>query len=63
MAKKRHTTPYDANDYVTQGQPPIIVLSALMLLLAILTNVISNNAGAVIGTPVAIGIAAKLGLP
>ena len=49
--------------YVTLGQSPVIVLSALMLLFAILTNVISNNAAAVIGTPIAIGIATKLGLP
>ena len=49
--------------YVTNGQSPVIILSALMLLLAILTNVISNNAAAVIGTPIAIGIATKLGLP
>ena len=34
-----------------------------MLLLAILTNVISNNAAAVIGTPIAVGIAASLQLP
>ena len=49
--------------YATHGQSPVIILSALMLLLAILTNVISNNAAAVIGTPIAIGIATKLGLP
>ncbi|MBT3695935.1 MAG: SLC13 family permease, partial [Gammaproteobacteria bacterium] len=36
---------------------------ALMLLLAILTNVVSNNAAAVIGTPIAIGIANYLQLP
>ena len=40
-----------------------VVLSSLMLLLAILTNVVSNNAAAVIGTPIAIGIAAALQLP
>jgi di/tricarboxylate transporter len=34
-----------------------------MLLLAILTNVVSNNAAAVIGTPIAIGIAQALQLP
>lgn len=59
-----------ATDYVTAmflkataGATPTIILSALMLLLAILTNVISNNAAAVIGTPIAIGIAAQLGQP
>lgn len=40
---------------------PMVVLSALILLMAILTNVVSNNAAAVIGTPVAISIATALG--
>lgn len=48
---------------VTQGAGPTVVLSALMLLLAVLTNVVSNNAVAVIGTPIAVSIAAQLGLP
>jgi di/tricarboxylate transporter len=59
-----------ATDYVTsiflsatRGASPTVILSALMLLLAVLTNMISNNAAAVIGTPIAIGIAAQLGLP
>ena len=47
----------------TAGATPTVILSALMLLLAILTNVISNNAAAVIGTPIAISIAAQLGQP
>jgi di/tricarboxylate transporter len=34
-----------------------------MLLLAILTNVVSNNAAAVIGTPIAISVAAQLNAP
>lgn len=38
-------------------------LSGLMLLMAIMTNIVSNNAAAVIGTPIAIGIANQLGLP
>ena len=49
--------------FATQGASPTIILSALMLLLAILTNVVSNNAAAVIGTPIAIGIANYLQLP
>lgn len=49
--------------YVTEGASAAVVLSALMLLLAILTNVISNNAAAVIGTPIAIGIAQQLNMP
>jgi di/tricarboxylate transporter len=47
----------------TFGAPPWFVLSGLMLLMAILTNVVSNNAAAVIGTPIAISIAMELGLP
>lgn len=43
--------------------PPAGVLSALMLLLAILTNIVSNNAAAVIGTPIAISVANQLNLP
>jgi di/tricarboxylate transporter len=49
--------------YATHGASPAVILSALMLLLAVLTNVVSNNAAAVIGTPVAIGIAQQLQLP
>ena len=49
--------------FATQGASPTIILSALMLLLAVLTNVVSNNAAAVIGTPIAIGIANHLQLP
>ncbi|MEM1435701.1 MAG: SLC13 family permease [Pseudomonadota bacterium] len=45
---------------VTAGLSPALILSALMLLLAVLTNVVSNNAAAVIGTPIAVGIARQL---
>jgi len=48
---------------VTHGLPPAYILSALMFLMGMLTNVVSNNAAAVIGTPVAIQIAESLGLP
>ena len=34
-----------------------------MLLLAVFTNVVSNNAAAVIGTPIAVSIANQLALP
>jgi di/tricarboxylate transporter len=47
----------------TAGASPTVILSALMLLLAVLTNIVSNNAAAVIGTPIAVGIASQLGLP
>lgn len=40
---------------------PAFVISGLMLLMAILTNIVSNNAAAVIGTPIAVSIAAQMG--
>ncbi len=43
--------------------PPVGVISALMMLLAILTNIVSNNAAAVIGTPIAISVAQQLNMP
>ncbi len=49
--------------YITFGAPAAVVLMGLMLMMGILTNVVSNNAAAVIGTPIAIGIAQRLGLP
>ena len=45
------------------GLPTAMVLSAFMLLMTLLTNVVSNNAAAVIGTPIAISIASQLGAP
>lgn len=49
--------------YITFGAPPAVVLAGLMLMIGILTNIVTNNAAAVIGTPIAIGIAQRLGLP
>jgi len=40
-----------------------VILSGLILLMAALTNIVSNNAAGVIGTPIAIEIARQLGLP
>ncbi len=48
---------------VSGDASPKIMLSGLMLLMAILTNAVSNNATAVIGTPIAISIAAQMGQP
>jgi di/tricarboxylate transporter len=42
---------------------PRVVLAGLMLFMAVMTNIVSNNAAAVIGTPVGISIAGQLGLP
>ena len=49
--------------FATTDFTPTVVMSLLMLMLAILTNVVSNNAAAVIGTPIAVGIATQLNLP
>jgi len=49
--------------YITFGAPASVVLGGLMLMMGILTNIVSNNAAAVIGTPIAIGIAQRLGMP
>jgi di/tricarboxylate transporter len=42
--------------------PPAAMITILMLLMAIVTNFVSNNAAAIIGTPVAIAMAASLGV-
>ncbi len=44
------------------GLPPPMILSAFLLLMTILTNVVSNNAAAAIGTPIGISIAQQLGV-
>ena len=46
----------------TEALPVPMILSAFLLLMSIMTNVVSNNAAAVIGTPIAIGIAQQLGV-
>lgn len=47
---------------VSFGLSPGYIIASLMLLLAILTNIVSNNAAAVIGTPIAISVASQLNL-
>jgi di/tricarboxylate transporter len=56
---------YLAQAYVTSTADlsPVAVLSGLLLMMALLTNIISNNAAAVIGTPIALSIAQQLGQP
>lgn len=49
--------------YLSAGASAPFVLSGLMLLMALLTNIVSNNAAAVIGTPVAVSIAQQLDQP
>ncbi len=46
-----------------QNLPPPLVLSALLLVTALLTEIVTNNAIAVIATPIAISVASELGLP
>lgn len=45
------------------GADTTLMLSAMFLVVALLTNVLSNNATAVLFTPIAISSAQKLGLP
>jgi di/tricarboxylate transporter len=49
--------------YLLDGLSAAAVLSGLILLMAILTNIVSNNAAAVIGTPIAVSIATQLNVP
>jgi di/tricarboxylate transporter len=44
------------------GAPPAVLLSVLFALVALLTNVLSNNATAVLFTPIALALAQGLGV-
>jgi len=44
------------------GLPPPMILSAFLLLMTVMTNIVSNNAAAAIGTPIAVSIANQLGV-
>ena len=57
-------TDYLANAFInlTQGFSVIYILASLLFLMAIITNVVSNTAAAIVGTPVAIIIAQQLGV-
>jgi len=46
----------------TSALPTPFILSAFLLLMTFMTNIVSNNAAAVIGTPIAIAIATQLGV-
>ena len=48
---------------VAGGLSPQVVLAAVMVFLGVLTNFVSNNAAAAIGTPVALSIAQQIGAP
>jgi di/tricarboxylate transporter len=46
--------------WLMEGAPPGAILSVLFLLVAALTNVLTNNAAAVLFTPIAVNVATKL---
>ena len=45
-----------------EGLPVPVILSLFILVMTLLTNVVSNNAAAVIGAPIAVAIAQQLGV-
>jgi di/tricarboxylate transporter len=52
----------DAIAPYVDGLPPIVMLAALYLLTSILTEIVSNNAVAIVVTPIAISLAATSGV-
>jgi di/tricarboxylate transporter len=58
-------TQYIADLFVVVAAPvpTIVALGGLLLVIALLTEIVTNNAAAVLGTPVAIFIAQRLGVP
>jgi di/tricarboxylate transporter len=58
-------TQYIADLFVVAAAPvpTIVALGGLLLVIALLTEIVTNNAAAVLGTPVAIFIAQRLGVP
>ncbi|MGB5455629.1 MAG: SLC13 family permease [Gammaproteobacteria bacterium] len=49
--------------HITEGLSVVTILCALLFLMSFITNVVSNTAAAVVGTPVAVHIAQQLGAP
>jgi len=47
---------------VASGLPTPMILSAFLLLMTMITNLVSNNAAAAIGMPIAVSIAQRLGV-
>jgi di/tricarboxylate transporter len=47
---------------IASDLPAPVILSAFILIMTVLTNIVSNNAAAVIGTPIAIATAQQLGI-
>ena len=48
---------------LTMGLSMVSILCALLFLMSLITNVVSNTAAAVVGTPIAVNIAQQLGAP
>lgn len=48
--------------YLFSGHAPAVILSAFFLLCAVITNILSNNATAVLFTPLAVNLANSLGV-
>lgn len=46
---------------LTSGMPLVGILCCLLFLMSIITNIVSNTAAAVVGTPIAVSIAQQLG--
>jgi len=49
--------------YLAEGLSVVSILCGLIFLMSMITNVVSNTAAAVVGTPVAVNIAQQLGVP
>lgn len=47
---------------LVQGMPPVVILSIVYLLTSALTEIFSNNAAAVMLTPIAVGLAHQVGV-
>jgi di/tricarboxylate transporter len=47
---------------IVSNLPGPVILSSFILIMAVLTNIVSNSAAAVIGTPIAVAIAQQLGV-
>lgn len=47
---------------ITEGLPPLAILSILFASMAVMTNILSNNATAVLFTPIAVNLALQLGI-
>lgn len=58
-------TQYIADLFVSAAGPvpTIVALAGLMMVIALVTELVTNNAAAVLGTPIAIFIAERLGVP